>query len=491
MHTIQLERAAWEFDDQRALGPAGGFGEVFYGKRGDEVVAIKRLKLSAAEAAHREMDIARFLAGQNLEHVVPVLDVGQDPETERYYLVMPLCDHSLQELLQSEGQLGVAEACAVAMDILRGLEEAGALVHRDLKPANILWHDGRWKVADFGIAKFVEDSTSLQTLRSCLTPAYAAPEQWLGERPTNATDIYALGCTIHELVNGQVPFGGDLDDVREAHLRTPTPELGTDATRLNALVHSMLRKSPASRPSLERCRTVLEAASSASASPARAALERAALEVAKQEAEAEAKNRTEKDLASARTAQAHEARAELVRLYDRLFSEIESSTEVSVRERFAIKLGRAHLSFEAPVDASSGCAGVTRSGWKILAYSSLRLRCEVDQVAMADRPIYQYSTSLVYATTPDDSEFRWREVSFWSMNSDFWTEPRSLSPDGDDFHVALSNIAGFFSVARKPRPIDAEDQDEFIDRWLTLFTKAVSGRVRAPNQMPPPDSFYV
>ncbi|MDM3788590.1 protein kinase, partial [Proteus mirabilis] len=78
--------------------------------------------------------------------------------------------------------------------------EVGDIVHRDLKPGNILRHEERWKIADFGIAKFVEDSTSLETLREALTPSYAAPEQWLGQRPTSATDIYALGCIIHALV---------------------------------------------------------------------------------------------------------------------------------------------------------------------------------------------------------------------------------------------------------------------------------------------------
>jgi len=54
-------------------------------------------------------------------------------------------------------------------------------------------HESVWKIADFGIAKFVEDSTSLETLRNSLTPAYAAPEQWQLQRPTSATDIYSVG----------------------------------------------------------------------------------------------------------------------------------------------------------------------------------------------------------------------------------------------------------------------------------------------------------
>lgn len=196
MQTIRLERGEWSFDESDLLGPPGGFGEVFRGTGPAGPVAVKRLKLSAGAASHREMKIGATLADRSLEHVVPIFDFGQDAESDRYFLVMPLCDYSLQDLLRREATLDPASAREAALAILAGLEEASDIVHRDLKPGNILFHDGRWKIADFGIAKFVEDATSLESLRTSLTPSYAAPEQWRGERPASATDIYALAASF-------------------------------------------------------------------------------------------------------------------------------------------------------------------------------------------------------------------------------------------------------------------------------------------------------
>jgi serine/threonine-protein kinase len=113
---------------------------------------------------------------------------------------MPVCDRNLQEAIdETRAGLEAKEAVLVVLAILRGLQAVVEITHRDLKPPNVLYHQGLWKIADFGIAKFVEDSTSLETLRRSLTPAYAAPEQWTGERPTPATDIYAVGCIINAL----------------------------------------------------------------------------------------------------------------------------------------------------------------------------------------------------------------------------------------------------------------------------------------------------
>jgi serine/threonine-protein kinase len=79
----------------------------------------------------------------------------------------------------------------------------------------------------------------LETLREALTPSYAAPEQWPGQRPTPATDIYALGCIIHAIVNSKLPVGGDMGSVRQAHLHNPPPDLKGVEPRLASLVNSI------------------------------------------------------------------------------------------------------------------------------------------------------------------------------------------------------------------------------------------------------------
>src|SRR5262249_34522344 len=162
---------------------------------------------------------------------------------------MPICSHSLQEEIDASNVgLDLQAALLAIRSILSGLLQIKEITHRDLKPSNILYHEGRWKIADFGIAKFVEDSTSLETLRESLTPAYAAPEQWLNERPTSVTDVYALGCIAHAVCDGRPPFQGDVDGLRHKHLWEIPRAVENLPPRLSAFVAHMLRKPPASRP---------------------------------------------------------------------------------------------------------------------------------------------------------------------------------------------------------------------------------------------------
>jgi serine/threonine protein kinase len=101
---IRLPRGEWFYDPVRLLGPAGGFGEVFEGKNhAGQLVAVKRLKVTAGEAAHRELKIADELAGKSFEHVLAVLDSGEDSERGGYFVVMPRADRSLADELGMRG----------------------------------------------------------------------------------------------------------------------------------------------------------------------------------------------------------------------------------------------------------------------------------------------------------------------------------------------------------------------------------------------------
>lgn len=485
---IKLERAAWRLNESKRLGPKGGFGEVFEGNGPNGCVAIKRLNISAAAVAHRELSIGKAVASKTLDHIVPVLDYGQDADSDRYFLVMPICEESLQDKLTREGPLAWDTAQAIVLDIVSGLQEVGDIVHRDLKPGNILRHEERWKIADFGIAKFVEDSTSLETLREALTPSYAAPEQWLGQRPTSATDIYALGCIIHALVNGKPPFGGELVSVRQAHLHNPPPDLKGVEPRLASLVSSMLRKAQEARPTLDRCKRVI-ADTKTTQRPARGALAEAGLRISQQEAAREAQQREIETARQAREALGKEASSTLRALMGRLFDEISESSESVRRSELAVVLGPAHLTYDDP-QAVQNRADPYQSGWDVVAASKISLRCETERQSYHDSPNYTFSASLVFSKTPKDPEYRWREVSFWSFNSDSSSTPYALSPHDKDFSAALSNVVGMSNVAHGPLTIDAEDEEDFLDRWMTLFAKAADKRLRHPMQMPPPPHFF-
>lgn len=487
---IKLENGVWSLNESERLGPPGGFGEVFKGTGPDGAVAIKRLKITANAAAHREMNIGRVLASRSLQHVVPVLDSGQDAETDRYYLVMPVCDYSLQDHLNRVGQLDWATAKPIILDIIHGLLEVGDIVHRDLKPGNVLWHEGRWKIADFGIAKFVEDSTSLQTLRDALTPAFGAPEQWLGESPTRATDVYALACMMHVMINGRPPFVGEMETVRQGHLQAPPPSLTGVPPSLSSLVLHMLRKPPPLRPSLERCEAVMQAVDQP-ARPASNALAAAAHKITEQETAAEAERRAAEALAKQRALMSKAAQDELRSIRSRLYDEICRVSDTVRLVKNEVLLGPARLLI---ADPDSGLrrplevAPQRGSFWDILTSSRISLQTIPDSHQFQHNT-YTVSATLVFAKTAD-SDYRWRELSFWSMLSHSQNTPFSVDPSDTNFQVALSNVLGGCNLAHGPLTIDAEDETDFQDRWIGLFTRAVNGQLSRPNQMPPPPSFF-
>lgn len=497
MQIIKLEKGEWTFDETNRLGPEGGFGEVFAGQGTDQDVAVKRLKLSAGAASHREMKIGAALSERTHDHVVPILDHGQDSESDRYFLVMPVCDRSLQDAITDDGIFTMEETKVAALNIISGLIEVKDIVHRDLKPGNVLWHDGRWKVADFGIAKFVEDATSLESLRTSLTPAYAAPEQWRGERPTNATDVYALGCIIHAMMTGRPPFVGSGDDIREAHLHTPPAALPCADSRLAGLVATMLRKSPSSRPSLERCASVLLSVQTPSQSAGRSALAAAGHVVSQEEAAAEAARTAKETADRERRELVAEANRELRAIVDRLFDAISAETDSARRERNAIVLGPAHLTFEVPahtyVMPRDDSNDPYRTGWDVAANAFFTLRADRGRSSEYDPGYYKFGASLVFAKTQSDPEFRWRELSFHEVftNRSNFEQPFALNPFERDFQVAISNVMGKHQVAHGPLTIDGEDEDAFHERWLRLFAKAAARQLASPNQLPLPDSFFL
>jgi eukaryotic-like serine/threonine-protein kinase len=135
---IKLPRGDWFYDPERPLGRPGGFGQVFEGTDEDgNPVAVKRLHLSAQEAAHREMRVSEELAQRDdLLYVMLVLDAGQDADSDLYFLVMPRAEGSLQDEIDSRGALLEGEARDVMLQVAKGLGEVRELVHRDLKPAS-------------------------------------------------------------------------------------------------------------------------------------------------------------------------------------------------------------------------------------------------------------------------------------------------------------------------------------------------------------------
>ncbi|MDH5590179.1 MAG: protein kinase [Gemmatimonadota bacterium] len=178
-------------------------------------VALKVLKPELGETIGterflREIDIAAKLSHP---HILPLFDSGQADGL--FYLVMPYVEgESLRDLLDREGALPLERAVTVASEIADALAYAHerGLVHRDIKPENILFQAGHASVADFGIALGTGDSTNTRLTGTGMaigTVAYMSPEQAVGDQDVDGrTDIYALGCILFEMLEGQRPFAG-------------------------------------------------------------------------------------------------------------------------------------------------------------------------------------------------------------------------------------------------------------------------------------------
>ena len=204
------------YDIERVLG-RGGMAVVHLAeeRKHQRKVAIKVLREDVgvsvgAERFLREIGIAARLSHP---HIVPLIDSGQSNGL-LYYVSPFVPGGSLRDKLDTEKRLSVEDAVRIAVEIGAGLDYAhrNGFVHRDVKPENILFADGHALLADFGIAHTRAGSTAEPLTKGGIalgTPEYMSPEQASGADDIGAaTDIYALGCVMYEMLAGAPPFKG-------------------------------------------------------------------------------------------------------------------------------------------------------------------------------------------------------------------------------------------------------------------------------------------
>jgi len=477
MQRIKLRKGSWEYDPSVLLGPPGGFGAVYLGLSEDgKKVAVKKLHISSAATGNRELNISEELEGKELSHIIPFYDSGMDADTLDYFVVMARAEQSLQNLL-TKGPVVEGDAAKILTDIAMGLHEVKEIIHRDLKPGNILYHEGRWRLADFGIARFVENSTSLNTLKDCLSQLYAAPEQWRFERATKATDVYALGCIAFALMTGQPPFmSGDL---RQRHLHEDPTRIAGSA-KMQQLVSLCLRKNPSARPSVESVLKQL-AGISATNTTTNSSIAAAGAAIAAAEAKKEAEASRKQTEEEARRELAKDAVKSLNLILETMFEAIERDAPVARRlSNRGIELGSGQLRIDIPFPFLIKDA---------FGNAKKNIVCGALITVHQEAPHYRGRSANLWFGEFVTGEFRWWEIPYFTWGGrrgeydPFGVTQLSEVQDAD---YAASPVMHNVQHAATPKPIDAEFTEEFIKRWMERLAAASAKRLQRPGSLPEP-----
>jgi len=235
----------------------GAMGEVYEAQRSDgHPAAVKLLNARATstdslvERFGREMSVAASLESP---HIVKVLELSPPDAPVPYIAMERLHGIDLATKLRTEPRLPADELGVLLDHVGRGLEVArvAGVVHRDLKPHNLFFHEGAWKILDFGVSKLAGSEGTLTGEGIVGTPQYMAPEQAVGSHVTHLADVYALGAIAYRCLTGRTPFRGkDLSELvyQVVHQPPQKPsELGRISPGVEAVLAIAMAKDPRRR----------------------------------------------------------------------------------------------------------------------------------------------------------------------------------------------------------------------------------------------------
>lgn len=253
-------RWIWPFELEEQIG-AGAMGVVYRARyvKNDKRVALKLLPADMAADStlaarfQREMEVLKDLRHPNIVHCF-----GGACEGKQWFYAMELVDGgTVEKLIRDEGRLRWQKVIDFALQACSGLEYAHSrgIIHRDIKPGNLLLtRAGQIKLSDFGLAMVAAETKLTAAGKTVGSLPYMAPEQIHGKLPMSAqTDLYALGCTLYEMVSGKPPFSGSsMAELLQRHLKDapmPLSEVVLDCPEsLSRIVLKLLAKNPADRP---------------------------------------------------------------------------------------------------------------------------------------------------------------------------------------------------------------------------------------------------
>lgn len=257
----------------------GGMGAVFMAEDSSDgtLVAIKVLHnrvVSNRNAIRRFQKEARLLGEIDSPYVTNLVEVNQDHGV--HYIVMEFVSGvDLQQILCTQSRMGERIALFLMADVARGLasvHERG-IIHRDIKPGNILLafdlQDQQTdlksleidsavlrrlhvKVSDFGLARQLDQSESMQMTREGIalgTPLYMSPEQFTGTQVSPASDVYSMGITLYEMLAGKPPYrSGDISQLINMHCHERPPDLRKIRSDVTDAAIEIIQRAIAKKP---------------------------------------------------------------------------------------------------------------------------------------------------------------------------------------------------------------------------------------------------
>jgi serine/threonine-protein kinase len=248
---LNLQQALGDrYKVERELGQ-GGMATVYLVRDHEEQrsVAVKVLKADLVGSVGADRFLREITIAGELKHpgILRLFESGSANGTLFY--IMPFVDgESLRDRIEKERQLAIAEAVRIGAEVAEALDFAHSrgVIHRDIKPENILFSGGRALVADFGIARAIDQAGAQKLTETGLavgTPAYMSPEQWTGDKVDGRSDEYALGCMLYEMIVGEPPFTGNTPHVVLArHAMEPVPSMRVARPTLSPVLEGVIRK---------------------------------------------------------------------------------------------------------------------------------------------------------------------------------------------------------------------------------------------------------
>ncbi len=217
-------------------------------------VAIKTLRLPDASDLTGREELVRFRreasAAGRLSHpnIVGVFNSGETDELA--YVILEFIEgESLKAVLDRGDRLPQLEVVRIACEVLSGLQHSHerGIIHRDIKPSNVLLTEGQQaKINDFGIAR-IENSSLTQIGTVMGTPAYMAPEQFMGQTVDLRTDIYSSGVLLYQLLTGERPFDGSMTSIMHKALNVVPPKPSDLSVLCPAALDAVVSKAMAKR----------------------------------------------------------------------------------------------------------------------------------------------------------------------------------------------------------------------------------------------------